>query len=207
MDRAAAFLAWAEAFCRDHHRDDDEAVTGLVEADADGYTPRDGLAESVRERFRLSPGAFAALVDDLRWGMADHLELEPRVVDAVRRARTTGWTVVIVTNGTVEQQQRKLRLTGLDEEVDACVISEAAGVKKPSPEIFHLAASTASETLEGAWVIGDSARADIAGAHGLSLRSVWLRRGRTWDEEDFAPTLEADDCAQAIDLVIARRPS
>ncbi len=206
VDRAAAFLAWAETFRQKHVPEDDGAVAWLVEADADGYTPRDRLAESARDWFRLGPNAYADLVIDLRRGMADHLELDPGVVDALRRARSAGWAVVIVTNGTVEQQQRKLQLTGLNAEVDACVVSEAAGVKKPSPEIFHLAARSASETLEGAWMIGDSARADIAGAHNLSLRSVWLHRGRPWQEEGFAPTLRADDCAQAIDLATAPRP-
>lgn len=138
--------------------------------------------------------------------MADFLELDPKVPAALRNARSAGWVTTIVTNGTVQQQERKLRLTGLDEEVDAWVISEDAGVKKPAPEIFRLAAHTARVPLEGAWVVGDSARADIAGAHNLSLRSAWLHRGRPWQEQDFAPTLTVDDCPSAIAVVTAGIP-
>lgn len=53
VDRAAAFLAWAESLRRDHVPDDEGAVAWLVEADADGYTPRDRLAQTARDRFRL----------------------------------------------------------------------------------------------------------------------------------------------------------
>lgn len=206
VDRGAAFRTWASAFQEQHAPDDSEAVAWLVRADADGYEPRDRLAASARDHFRLSPSAYGDLMNDLRWGMADHLELNPRVPTALRTARTAGWSVVIVTNGTVEQQERKLRLTGLDEEVDAWVISEAAGVKKPAPEIYRLAARYAGMPLDGAWMIGDSARADIAGADNLSLRSVWLHRGRRWQEEGFTPTLTADDCQQAIELATAASP-
>ena len=204
VDRATAFRAWAETFHLRHAPDDPESVSWLVHADADGYEPRDRLAQAVRDRFRLSPRAYSDLLDDLRWGMADYLELDPQVPASLRTARTSGWTVVVVTNGTMEQQERKLRKTGLDKEVDAWVVSEAAGVKKPAPEIFRRAAGIAGATLDGAWMIGDSAESDIAGAYRLALRSVWLHRGRSWQEQGIAPTLTADTCQRAIDLAIAR---
>jgi len=187
VDRAAALRSWAEAFCVEHAPDDPDAVAWLVQADADGYEPRDRLAQSVRDRFRLSTRAFSDLANDLRWGMADYLELDPHVPAALRAARTSGWTVVVVTNGTVEQQERKLRQTRLDDEVDAWVVSEAAGVKKPAQEIFRRAADIAGASLDGAWMVGDSAEADIAGAYRLALHSIGLHRGRSWQEQAFAP--------------------
>lgn len=207
LDRAAAFRAWAEVFHLRYAPDDPTAVGWLVRADADGYESRDRLAQSVRDRYGLSPAAYSDLVHDLRWGMADYLEVDPRIPEALRTARTSGWTVAVVTNGTQEQQERKLRLTKLDEEVDTWVISEAVGVKKPDPEIFRHAARSAGAPLDGAWMIGDSARADISGAHHLSLRTVWIHRGRPWQEEGFAPSLTADTCEQAIELVVADSPS
>ncbi|MBC7274960.1 MAG: HAD family hydrolase [Nocardioides sp.] len=207
VDRAAAFRTWAELFHRRYVPADPSAVAWLVHADADGYEPRDRLALSVRDRFGLSPRAYSELVNDLRQGMADHLEVDPQVPAALKAARTGGWTVAVVTNGDVEQQERKLRLTKLDEEVDTWVISAAVGVKKPDPEIFRHAARSAGTELDGAWMIGDSAHADIAGAYNLSLRSVWVRRGRPWQEEAFAPTMTADTCQQAIELAVASSPA
>jgi putative hydrolase of the HAD superfamily len=84
----------------------------------------------------------------------------------------------VVTNGTVAQQTRKLRHTGLDREVAGWVISEGTGLRKPDPRIFRLAAAEAGQSLDGAWMIGDSAELDITGARNVGLPSVWLRRGR-----------------------------
>jgi FMN phosphatase YigB (HAD superfamily) len=69
----------------------------------------------------------------------------------------------------VEQQERKLRHTGLDREVAGWVISEGAGLRKPDPEIFRFAAARAGQPLDGAWMIGDSAEADISGARDAGL--------------------------------------
>ena len=57
-----------------------------------------------------------------------------------------------------------MRRTGLDRYVADWVISEEAGVSKPNPRIFALAAERARMRLRGAWVIGDSPEADIGGA-------------------------------------------
>ena len=56
---------------------------------------------------------------------------------ALRRARAAGWAPFVVTNGTVAQQERKLRHTGLDREVAGWVVSEGAGLRKPDPAIFR----------------------------------------------------------------------
>ena len=62
------------------------------------------------------------------------------------------------------QQERKLRHTGLDREVAGWVVSEGAGLRKPDPAIFRFAAEQAGQSLDGAWMIGDCAQADIEGA-------------------------------------------
>jgi putative hydrolase of the HAD superfamily len=84
----------------------------------------------------------------------------------------------VVTNGTVEQQDRKLRHTGLDRHVAGWVISEGAGVCKPDPAIFRIAAAQAGQSLHGAWMIGDSPEADMGGARNAGLPGVWLHRDR-----------------------------
>ncbi|MFF1355149.1 HAD hydrolase-like protein [Streptomyces sp. NPDC058297] len=76
------------------------------------------------------------------------------------------------------------------------------GHKKPAPEIFRAAAATVSIPLSGAWVIGDSAHADIAGAEALRLPSVWVTDGRPWSHDSYRPTHVADDVASAISHVM-----
>jgi putative hydrolase of the HAD superfamily len=198
VDRAAAFLKWAERFAVAHGGD----VDWLVEADADGYEPRARLAERIRSQYFLDDSAFSSLQADLDSGMADDLVLDPAVPMALTRARNAGWVPVIVTNGRVVQQERKLSVSGLNRLVDTWVISEAVGAKKPDPAIFGAAARLTGRSLERAWMIGDSATADIGGANRISIDSVWLHRGRRWIEDQYQPTFVANDCVEAIDYVV-----
>jgi putative hydrolase of the HAD superfamily len=121
------------------------------------------------------------------------------------RAQRGGFRWVL-TNGTVYQQELKLRLTGLDRHVAGWVISEEAGTRKPDPAIFRLAAQRASQDLAGAWMIGDSAAADIAGAQAAGISSIWLHRQRTWSRAGFRPTRIAGTCAAAITSVAQSPP-
>ncbi|MBT2531503.1 HAD family hydrolase [Arthrobacter sp. ISL-48] len=201
VDRASAFRRWAGEFAARHGTGAETEVDWLVAADADGYEPRARLSARIRHRFTLGASARSELEDALRWGMADHLEPDPTIVQALASARKDGWLPFVITNGTVEQQERKLRVSGLDREVAGWVISESAGTKKPEAGIFFAAASAAGSTLEGAWMIGDSPGADIQGAHSLGIMSVWLHRGRTWDDASFSPTLTAGSVAAAIQVI------
>lgn len=174
IDRDRAFRRWAESFvssCRGTPRE----VAWVVDADRDGYEARERLADLIGQRFGVRDTA--GVVEDLRQGMVDRIELDPAVPESLARARVAGWSLVVVTNGTVNQQERKLRHTGLDLYVDGWVISEGLGVSKPDPQIFSAAADLAGASLAGSWVIGDSAAHDIAGARAVGARSAWLSRG------------------------------
>ena len=201
IDRAAAFRHWAGRFARAHGVPD--AVEWLVAADGDGFEPRERVADRIRAHVGLGEATTQAVLDELRAGLVEEIRIDPAVPEALDAAAAAGWTPVVVTNGTVHQQERKLRHTGLDRHVAGWVISEAAGVKKPDPRIFRLAAEQTGQALSGAWMIGDSAEADIGGAHRLSIPSAWLHRGREWSQRDFRPTVVSDSCPAAIRSVLA----
>lgn len=110
---------------------------------------------------------------------------------------------MVVCNGTVRQEDTKIRRTGLDRYVADWVISEEAGVSKPNPRIFALAAQRARMHLRGAWIVGDGPEADIGGAAAMGLPSVWLHRGRRWMEPRFAPTRVVDGLIPALATVLA----
>jgi putative hydrolase of the HAD superfamily len=196
IDRTGAFARWAGAFVasRGGSRADEE---WLIAADRDGYEDRERLAAMIAERFWM-PGA-EDLVATLRGGLVDNIIVDDAVLTSLERARADGWLPYVVTNGTVPHQERKLSRTGLDQCVAGWVISEGVGVRKPDPGIFRLAAAQAGVPLEGAWMIGDTAEADIEGAVNAGISSVWLRRGRDWEIADYAPTRIADTFPEAVD--------
>ncbi|MFD3475907.1 HAD family hydrolase [Streptomyces sp. NPDC058695] len=196
VDRDAAFRAAAAGFLAQHGLPDSD-LTWVTTIDASGYTARHEVAAALSDRYGdlVSTAAIRALLDN---GVADHVALTRSSREALRKAQADGWTCVIVTNGRSVQQEAKIRNTGLDRLVQGWVVSETVGHKKPEPEIFHAAAATVGIPLPGAWVIGDSPHADIAGAEALGLRSVWVTDGRPWSQDSYQPTHVAKDVAFAI---------
>jgi putative hydrolase of the HAD superfamily len=202
IDRAGAFRRWALEFAAARGGGAADAQW-LVAADQDGLQTRERLAALIGARFELDGQTEAELVADLRGGLIGHIVADPAVSRALRAARAAGWVPFVVTNGTVAQQERKLRHTGLDRELAGWAISEGAGVRKPDPEIFRIAAAAAGQPLTGAWMIGDSAEADIGGARKAGLPGVWLHRGRPWPLSTFQPGHTAGSFPDAVDIVLA----
>jgi putative hydrolase of the HAD superfamily len=201
IDRAGAFERWAHGFAAARGGDAGDAAW-LVAADRDGLERRERFAAIIAERFGLDAQDEGAILAELRGGMVRELVTDDAVILGLRRARATGWAPFVVTNGTVAQQERKLRHTGLDREVAGWVVSEGAGLRKPDPAIFRLAAETAGQPLSGAWMIGDSALADIEGARSAGLPNVWLHRGRRWPLSSVEPGQVADSFPHAVDIVL-----
>jgi putative hydrolase of the HAD superfamily len=198
IDRDACFLRWAEAFAAEHELED--AVPWLVEHDGDGFVPRHLYFERARAHFGLEDSV-QELVGAYR---EDYPKLTPplqaQAVTLLEELRGTGWKIAIVTNGPPSQAAKveAAALTGL---VDACCISDVEGVAKPQAEIFRRAAARCGCALDGAWMVGDNPEADIAGAVALGLKSVWIARGRTWAEPDYAPTAVAGSLTEALRIV------
>lgn len=201
LDRAGAFKSWAEQFLAEIGAPDYD-VPWLLDIDADGMTDRWDVAEAIRDRYALRV-SIVDLVDELVEGIIANTRFDPMVGAALRIAEDAGWVPVIVTNGTVRSQEAKIRRTGLDRFVVDWVISEEVDCRKPNRRIFEIAAERGRERLRGAWMIGDSPEADIGGAVGLGLPSIWIRRGREWTERRFAPTRAVNGVIQAVAAVMS----
>lgn len=201
LDRAGPFRMWGQRFLAEIGAPEGD-IDWLLSVDADGLTNRWDLADAIRDRYRLRMSSID-LVEELHDGVIEYTRLDPLVACALRIADDAGWVPVVVSNGTVRQQDTLIRRTGLDRYVADWVISEEAGVSKPNPRIFALAAERARMRLRGAWVIGDSPEADIGGAAAVGLPSVWLHRGRPWMDSRFAPTRTVDGLIPALATVLA----
>lgn len=201
LDRVGPFRAWGERFLAGVGGPPDD-IDWLLSMDADGLTDRWDVADAVRDRYGLRIPSID-LVEELHDGVLANIRLDPLVACALRIAAEAGWTPVVVSNGGARQQEAMIRRTGLDRFVADWVISEEAGVSKPNPRIFALAARRVRLPLRGAWVVGDGPEADIGGAAAVGLPSVWLHRGRSWVDTRFAPTRTADGLIAAVATVLA----
>ena len=114
------------------------------------------------------------------------------------------WCLVelaVVTNGEAGVQQATANVR-IDSLVDACVVSDVVGIRKPDPRIFELAARLCGHPLAGAWMVGDG-DADVIGANASGIRPVGLARGRRWERSDVETTAIAHSIVATLDHVTA----
>jgi putative hydrolase of the HAD superfamily len=148
------------------------------EAPADGHAVwaahwREALAECGQADEALTRQAVAAYERE-RGG---RYRLFADVVPTLARLREQVSALVLITNGPGSTQRHKATALGLAGLVDAVIISGEAGVSKPDPAIFGLAAHASGVPLAAAWHVGDSLTSDVAGAVVSGLGAgVWLNR-------------------------------
>jgi putative hydrolase of the HAD superfamily len=200
LDRARAFRTWGDLFLA-RIAAPPEDIAWLLDVDADGLTSHWDVADAVRDRYRLRVST-VDIVEAVHDGVVANSRLDPMVACALRIAGDAGWVPVVVANGDTRLQEAKIRTTGLDRYLADWVISEEAGVSKPNPRIFEIAARRVRMRMAGAWMVGDSPEEDIGGASALGLRSVWLHRGRAWTQPQYNPTYTADGPIAALAAVM-----
>lgn len=101
------------------------------------------------ERALLMPGALSLLQD-----------LQPH------------YHMHIITNGFTEIQAVKLSTSGIRQFFKVVLTSEMAGASKPSARIFRHAMRSAGAKVQESLMIGDNARADIAGGRKAGMDQV-----------------------------------
>jgi putative hydrolase of the HAD superfamily len=80
----------------------------------------------------------------------------------------------IVSNNLLAEQREKMEQCGLDEHVDALIVSEEAGMSKPDPRIFRIALARLDAEPHESLMIGDSWTADVVGAHAAGIYAIWF---------------------------------
>lgn len=123
--------------------------------------------------------------------------------EALRCLRDAGWHLGIVTNGMANNQEGKIRHTGLDELVDGWVISAEVGCRKPDVRIFEILAERLGCRLDG-WMIGDSLEHDVAGGHAAGLRTAWIT-GEEPPRHAGGWTVTARSVSAAAQLILSRQ--
>lgn len=202
-DRAASFHRWAERYLTDRFgQATAEQIEAMVLADGDGLTNKVHAAAEFAKVLGLDPGEQAEIIKVMRAGTLENLEPTPGNIEALDKASAAGFTPFIITNGNPQQQDAKLARLGLADHVAGMVVSEAVGIAKPDPEIFRIAAREVGKSLAGAWMVGDSAEADIVGGAAAGLETCWIHRGRDYPVDLPRPTLIASNFIEAVDAIL-----
>jgi len=93
------------------------------------------------------------------------------------------YPLYIITNGFEEVQFRKLKNSGLDRYFTNVITSEAAGSKKPDPEIFHYSLRKTGALAHESLMIGDDLEVDMAGARQIGIDQLYVNHEKKIHDE------------------------
>ncbi|SFQ35536.1 2-haloacid dehalogenase [Lachnospiraceae bacterium XBB1006] len=102
------------------------------------------------------------------------------------------YALYLVSNGTSNVQDSRIRSSDLATYLDAIFISETVGADKPSLAFFeHCFAEIPPFRKEEAVIIGDSLTSDIRGGINAGLHTIWFNHRNQEPRSDILPEYEA----------------
>ena len=150
------------------------------------------------ERFRrpLSMGVGLEVTEPFCLEMSDvfldFCSSKPGVIDGAHELmdylRGRGYRMHMTSNGFHEVQYKKLAACGLRDYFDTIILSEDAGVNKPSPQYFDYALKVSGADRQTTLMIGDNLNTDVIGALNAGINAMLVNR---WDvkKEDIPQTV------------------
>jgi len=154
------------------------------------------------ERFRrpLSLGVGLEVTEPLCLEMSDvfldFCSSKPGVIDGAHELmdylRSRGYRMHMTSNGFHEVQYKKLAACGLRDYFDTIILSEDAGVNKPSPQYFDYALKVSGADRQTTLMIGDNLNTDVIGALNAGINAMLVNR---WD-------VKKEDIPQNVTFVV-----
>jgi putative hydrolase of the HAD superfamily len=100
----------------------------------------------------------------------------PDARPALEVARSNGWRIGVLTNGSTVQQNAKLATIGLAPLVDVVATTETLGCSKPVPEAYLATCRELGVQPADTLMIGDNFELDVLGARAAGLAAEHLDR-------------------------------
>jgi putative hydrolase of the HAD superfamily len=99
--------------------------------------------------------------------------------------------VAILTNGDQDQQQDKIRRTGLADLIETVIASSSLGAAKPDGAAFTLAADRLGVRPDEVAYVGDRLDVDARAATRAGMRGIWLDRSGADSRPPDVPTVHS----------------
>jgi putative hydrolase of the HAD superfamily len=172
--------------------------------DAHGHVPKSTVYPALLAEFGIEQDAAADLLADYRLNCCRHAAAIPGAFEVLAELRRRDIKLGIVTNGETEFQNRHIDALGLAPLVDAVLISEAEGLRKPDARLFLRAASRLGTPAERCLFVGDNPEVDIRGADAAGMATAWFAHENSWPFSLSPPDLVLHDLGELLPHVGVR---
>lgn len=119
-------------------------------------------------------------LDQLFTGYLDRYQASwsayPDARPALEVARSNGWRIGVLTNGSTTQQNAKLAAIGLADLIDVVCTSESIGAAKPDPQAYLQTCAALGVEPADTVMIGDNLELDVLAARQVGLTAHHLDR-------------------------------
>lgn len=124
-------------------------------------------------------------------------------IETLETLRGRGYRLACVTNRVFSGPAfvAEVEELGLTPYFDSLVASCDVGYMKPHRKIFEVALNELGVEAQDAVMVGDSLRADVAGAQALGMTAIWRKPRKMYEEPDgIQPHYIVDELRELLDL-------
>ena len=150
-------------------------VIRFMELDCRGHVWKDKVYQALVEEFSIAGTTWQTLLEDYETQFQFACVPFPGLLPMLSKLKSEGYSLGIVTNGFGEFQSRSIDGLGIRRYLDAVLISDVEGVRKPQLAIFQRAMEKLDVRSADSTFVGDNPDADIAGAKRAGMRTIWKR--------------------------------
>ena len=170
------------------HISKNDYMTRFIELDCHGHVWKDKVYQTLVTEFAIEDISWQALLEDYEIRFQFHCVPFKFLIEMLDELKQQGYLLGIITNGRGQFQARAIEGLGIREYFDAILISEVEQIRKPQIEIFERAMNRLGVLASDSVFVGDHPEADIAGARGAMMKTIW-KRNSYWAEAKEADAI------------------
>lgn len=180
----------------------DEWRDRFLALDQRGHVHKTLVYPAILREFGGDASAELGLFADYNSHCADFATPFDGMATTLVAIRALGLPIGIVTNGETDFQTKHIEALGLNSLVDAILISQREGLRKPDAELFNRAADRLLVSSDRCLFVGDNPVADILGAAATGMQTAWFRGCVDWPlDQPPNPGAAIDRLEAVLDLL------
>jgi putative hydrolase of the HAD superfamily len=163
-------------------------IARFIELDCHGHVWKDKVYQALVTEFSIEAMSWQSLLEDYEMRFQFHCVPFQFLTEMLNELKQKGYLLGIITNGRGQFQARSIDGLGIRDYFDALLISEVELIRKPQVEIFQRALGRLGVAALDSVFVGDHPEADIAGAKGAMMKTIW-KRNSLWAEAKEADAI------------------